>query len=207
MIKEPYLSHKLSHFSVNPIVRSFIVSETLLWSAWNFIFPIIALFVVGRVAGGNVEVVAEAYSVYLITRVIAELISGRVLSKMSDRVKLAMAVIGMLMLSLAYASFLFVSTYTLLFGVYALIGFGLGISSPAKYALFSTHLNRTKASTEWSIYDAVSFTGMAIAGVIGGFVANNYGFDALFLAACALNLAGILPYILIYQQTHKAESV
>lgn len=203
MIKEPFLSKRPSHFYVNPIVKAFIISETLLWSSWNFIFPIIALFVVSRVSGGNVETVAVAYSVYLISRVVSELISGKLLGGATDRLKLGVSVLGMLIVSFAYQGFIFATDLGLLFGIYILIGVGLGISSPAKYSLFSSHLDKAKSPTEWSFYDALSFIGMAIAGVIGGFVARYYGFDVLFLIASGVSLVGVLPYVFIMYEQRK----
>ncbi len=200
MIREPFLSRRPSHFQSNFIVKAFLISETLLWSSWNFVFPIIALFVISRIKGGNVETVAGAYSTYLIARVIAELLSGKFLNGISEVSKLTMIILGMTIVTFAYIGFIFSSNFLMIFGAYVLIGIGLGISSPCKLALFSNHIDKTKASTEWSLYDALPFTGMAIAGIFGGFIATRYGFDLLFLLAAALNLLGIAPYFYIYRK-------
>jgi predicted MFS family arabinose efflux permease len=73
---------------------------------------------------------------------------------------------------------------------------GLGIASPAKNSLFSSHLDKDKEVTEWSIYDGFVFMGMAMAATIGGFVANRYGFTFLFYLVATTNLLSIIPYIL-----------
>ena len=56
--------------SMNPLVKVFIASDIFLWSAWNFVMPIFAIFVISEIAGGNIEIAASAYSVFLITRVV-----------------------------------------------------------------------------------------------------------------------------------------
>ena len=67
-----------------------------------------------------------------------------------------------------------------IFIFYGVIGLGLGISSPVKYSLFSTHLDKNKETSEWGIYDASVFMGMAMSATIGGFIAYRYGFSLLF---------------------------
>ena len=74
MLKEQFIGRNPSHFQVNPVVKAFIVSESFLWSAYNFIVPIFAIFVVNSVKGGNIQIAASAFSFFLISRVLAELI-------------------------------------------------------------------------------------------------------------------------------------
>ncbi|MBI2622736.1 MAG: hypothetical protein HYW64_01440 [Candidatus Levybacteria bacterium] len=61
MLKEQFLGRNPSHFQINPVVKAFIVSETFLWSAWNFVTPIFAIFVVSNIEGGNVQIAASAF--------------------------------------------------------------------------------------------------------------------------------------------------
>lgn len=196
MLREQFLGKNPSHFQINPIVKSFITSETFLWSAWNFVTPIFAIFVVSNIQGGDVQIAASAFSVYLIARVFSELLSGRYLLKKTDRDKFAITIIGILFISLSYIGFAFSRTILFLFIFYAIAGIGLGIASPAKNSLFSTHLDKNKEPSEWGIYDAVTFIGMALATALGGFIAGQYGFQFLFFLASIINLLGIFPYLL-----------
>ncbi|MBI1982054.1 MAG: MFS transporter [Candidatus Levybacteria bacterium] len=200
MLKEQFLGRNPSHFQINPVVKAFIVSETFLWSAWNFVTPIFAIFVVSNIEGGNVQIAASAFSVYLIARVFSELLSGRYLLGKIERGKFILTIGGMLFLSLSYVGFAFSNTIFYLFFFYAMAGVGLGIASPAKNSLFSTHLDKNKEPSEWGIYDAITFTGMALATALGGFIANQYGFSFLFLLASIVNLLGIFPYLLYIRE-------
>jgi len=190
-----------SHFQVNQVVRAYIISESFVWAAWNFVIPILAVFVVDHVKGGSVQTAASAYSIYLITRVVFELISGKVLIKTNDRKKYILAVIGIVILSFSYLFFsISHSVSTLLIG-YMIAGVGLGLSSPAKNALFSIHIEKNKEATDWSISDAVTFGCMALAATLGGFFETLYGFSVLFIIASVINLFGAIPFILfIYKK-------
>lgn len=197
MIKEPFLSRYPSHFHLNPTVKAFITAEMFLWSGWNFLFPLLGIFVVSEVSGGTLQVVAMAYSLHLIARVSTELVSGRYISKSGDKLKLATAIVGAVILGLGYLALLSVRHVPLLYLVYIVLGIGFGISSPAKFSLFSMHLDKSREATEWSFYDASSLMGMAISGVVGGVIASRFGFDVLFIVASFVNLFGIFPYFFL----------
>jgi MFS family permease len=196
MLREAFIGRNPSHFHVNRIVESFIISETLLWSAWNFITPIFAIFVISHIKGGDIQIAASAFSVYLITRVIFEIIAGRFLIGKTDGNKLALTIFGMILMSGAYIGFSFSGTIMLLFLFYIVMGVGLGIASPAKSSLFTEHIDKGRASTEWSLYDAITLVGVASATALGGFIAGAYGFKLLFLLAAIVNGLGIIPYLL-----------
>lgn len=196
MLSDVFLGKRPSHFQINPFVKAYIISELFLWSAWEFVMPIFALFVVSDIAQGNVQTAAFGYSIYLITRVLFELISGRYLYKTGDRKKLLIAIGGIFCLSIAYIGFSFSTSIIMLFSFYFVLGMGLGIASPAKNAIFSIHLDKNKESTEWGITDATSFTCMALATAFGGFFVHQFGFRPLFLLAAIINLLSIIPYAL-----------
>lgn len=207
MLKESFIGRHPSHFQVNSVVKSFIVSETFLWSAWNFITPIFAIFAATQIPGGNVEIAASAFSTYLVVRVVFELISGNYLTKNNEIQKIKITIAGMILISISYLGFAFTGSILQLFLFYAITGIGMGISSPAKNSLFSTHLDKNREPAEWGIYDAVVFMGMALSAALGGFIANKYGFQSLFFLACMVNFIGILPYILYIRKDHKRSKI
>lgn len=196
MLKEQFIGRNPSHFQVNPVVKAFIISESFLWSAYNFVVPIFAVFVVNNIQGGNVQIAASAFSSYLISRVLAELVICRYLARISERRRVLIVVIGMIVISFSYVGFAFSNAILPLFIFYGTIGIGIGIGAPAKHTLFSTHLDKNKEPTEWGVYDASTFFSMAMAAVIGGFIASQYGFQVLFFLASAINLLGTIPYLL-----------
>jgi MFS transporter, DHA1 family, multidrug resistance protein len=202
MFKEAFIGRKPSHFQVNPLIKAFILSETLLWSAWNFVTPIFAVFVVQTIPGGNVTIAASAFSAYLLVRVLFELISGKYLDGKGEREKFYMTIFGKIILSLSYFGFGISTAVWHIFAFYAVTGIGIGLASPAKYSLFSTHLDKNKETEEWGFYDASVFAGMALSAALGGFIANLYGFSILFYVATVVSLLGVLPYVLYIRHDH-----
>lgn len=167
-----------------------------MWSAWDLILPIVAIFIARNIPGGGIRVAAMGYSIYLISRVVFELVAGKFLFKTNDRKKMATAIFGILCLSAGYFSFVFTNSVQLVFVSYVILGAGFGIASPAKNALFAIHLDKGRESTAWSLNDAICASVMALATALGGFIASSYGFQILFLLAGFVNLVSILPYML-----------
>ena len=204
MLTNPFLGKKPSQFQINPIVKAFIISDSFLWSGWNFITPIFAIFVTQGVAGGTMELAASAYSVHLIARVLVELISGKLLQTSTDLKKYLATILGILVLTISYLGFAQAINITQIFLFYALAGVGLGIASPAKNSLFSSHLDKNKETSEWGLYDASVFIGMAASSSLGGFVAKEYGFQNLFYLSAVITVLSVIPYLL-FLNTKKAK--
>lgn len=201
MLREQFLGRNPSHFHPNPVVKAFITSEILIWSAWNFITPIFAIFAATKIPGGSVEIAASSYSAHLIARVFAELAIGKYLSKVSDRKKFLISAFGISIISVSFLGFAFVDNIILVYVYYAISGVGIGIATPAKNSLFAMHLDKNKEAAEWGIYDAATFTGTALASTAGGFIAQKYGFQFLFFIATCINLLGVIPYLLFTPRT------
>lgn len=185
---------------MNGLVKSFIASEVLIWSAWNSAMSIIAIFAANQLAGGSVEIAATALSVHLLVRVCFELFASKVLSKVNESKKLLAIIFGVSLISISFMGFSFTKTIAPFYLFYALSGVGLGLASPLKNSLFSTHLDKNKEASEWSIYDSLVFLGMAASAAIGGVIAKTFGFGVLFWIAAIVNFIGVIPYFLYAQK-------
>lgn len=197
MLRETFIGKKPTHFVLNPIVKRFIISETFVWSAMNFITPIFAVFAATQVIGGNVSIAATGFSVYLVVRVVFELIIGELANSYSNRKRMKLIIIGTCLITIGYIGFIFTTQVYQVYLFYAIKGIGIGITAPIKNTIFSTHLDKNHESREWGMHDAAIFLGMALAAAVGGFVAEEYGFKIVFLLAAAVNTFGILPFIIM----------
>lgn len=204
MIKDIFAGKSPFHLQMNTAVRALVVSDGLLWSAWNFVAPIFAVFAVQNVEGGSVEIAASGYSVYLVSRVMLELVTGKILSgkKNSESKRFLTLIVGMTTVSLAYIGFSFTTTIAQLFLFYALLGAAVGATTPARLAFFSIHLDKDKESLEWGVRDASVFGGMAMSAALGGFIAQRYGFQILFLISAIVNILALIPHMLYMQKVN-----
>ncbi|HRN96266.1 MAG TPA: MFS transporter [Candidatus Levybacteria bacterium] len=197
MLRETFIGKKPTLFILNPIVKRFIISETFVWSAMNFITPIFAVFAATQVTGGSISIAATGFSVYLVIRVVSELIIGELADNYSNRRRMRIIIIGTCLLTIGYIGFMFTTTVYQVYLFYAIKGIGMGIATPIKNMIFSTHLDKNRESSEWGMHDAAIFLGMALAAAVGGFIAEEYGFRIVFLIAAFINTLGIIPFVLM----------
>ncbi|PJE62736.1 hypothetical protein COU88_03375 [Candidatus Roizmanbacteria bacterium CG10_big_fil_rev_8_21_14_0_10_39_6] len=194
MLRGVFIGRLPTHFQINPLIRVYILAETILFSAYNAVIPIFAVFVTNNISGGSVEIAASSYSTYLIFRVLFEIVSGMKIAKVSDRNKILVTMLGITIVSISYIGFALSTTIWTIFIFFAVMGIGLGIASPAKNSLFSTHLDKHRETTEWAMLDAAVFTGMALSASLGGFIAMRYGFPLLFYVVAILTILSLIPY-------------
>lgn len=189
------VSRKVHALHMNPVVKSYIVSDTILWSAWDLIMPLFGIFIVQKVPGGTLEIAAGGYSLLLLCRVAMEFVTGKFLLRSNDRIKLTVAILGILIISISFSGFAFSNDLTQVLFFYGLAGMGLGTASPAKNSLFAMHLDKNEEAAEWAVMDGFTFLFMAASTALGGIIATRHGFDALFILAAVVNFISIFPYI------------
>lgn len=179
---------------LNPAVRAFVISEALFWSGWNFVAPIFSIFVVKEIPGATVSQAAYAFTLYLVCRMLMELVVSHRAGRLSNPQRAVIDVVGMTVVSIAYIAIALKPTLLAVFVFYGIAGVGFGISSPVKYSLFSRSLEKETEAAVWGVYDVVTLMGMAVATSLGGLIADMFGFRLLFLLASAVNILGALPY-------------
>ena len=136
-------------------------------------------------------------SVYWISRIFAELFSTRFLNKSNSKSKVIVVITGFILVGIATLLYSFATTLLPFVILYAITGLGLGIAGPQRTSLFATHLDKGYETTEAGIYDAIQFSGIALASALGGFIASRLGFNHLFIIAGTLSILSTVPYFLI----------
>lgn len=197
------ISSSPSLSGMNPAIRAFIVSEVLFWSAWNIIIPIFAVFVVAEIPGATVAQAAYGFTTYLLVRMVVELWVSHKINHLSNAQRSILDMIGMFIISLAYLGLVMHPTLNAIFGFYILCGIGMGIAAPAKNSLFSRSMEPGTESAVWGIYDVAILSGMAVATALGGYIAGEYGFKVILLAACVVNILGVIPYFFFIRHWRK----
>lgn len=171
---------------------------------WNFsiglLTPIFAIFV-QQIGGGIVEA-SRAGFLYTFLIGLTIVMFGRIEDKISKR---AMFLFGRMLFTLGAASYIFVESIGQLYFVQIIIALSLAIIDPAFNALFSKSLRRGKESTDWSIWEGSIYIVIGLGAIIGGFIANNYGFKLLFvLMTISAALSTITASMLIRKNMWRA---
>jgi MFS family permease len=175
-----------------------LLATTALFTLAGGLFgPIYAVFV--QQIGGDLLTAGSAYAAFAIA-------SGLLIfliSKWEDRIKhQEKLVIGGYTLScVGFLGYLFVQTPLQLLLVQIILGIGNAVYLPAYDSLYSKHLTKNKAASQWGAWESTVWIFMGIAAITGGFVAKTYGFRTLFTIMFVISIINLLTAIFLIKKS------
>jgi len=185
---------KFSFFNhITNVNRSLIFLDWGFFFGWSMLSPVLAIFVT-RDIGGSISQAGYVVATAWITRSILQIPISIMLDRKEGERDEFLALVS----SIALAGFIAIGYFFArhIATVYALqMAQGLqgalyGATWPA---MFSRHLNHGKVSFQWSLDTAGISVMTGLAGGIGGYLAETYGFRVLFLIIAAFSFGALIP--------------
>lgn len=173
---------------MNAIIQTLIFSNFLFEAGFGFFMPVFAVFITDQIAAGDLAVAGYAVGIYWILKSIMQIPIGRLLDRVKGEWDDFWALLcGHFIMGLVVLLYMFVHSPVQLYLLQVLLAFGGALSVPSWYAMFTRHIDRLKEGFEWSINSSLSFgLGTGGAGIIGGILAKQYGFEIIFLLGAIL---------------------
>jgi len=141
--------------------------------------------------GGSIEAAGIAVAIGLLVKAVLEMPVGMYIDKSpSEKDDLYSIILGSFIMGAAILMYSFITDVWQMYLLQALMGAGAAISYPGWSSMFTKHIDKNREAFEWSLYDVFLGIGMAGAAAIGGFVANQYGFNMIFYIAAAATFFG-----------------
>lgn len=176
--------------SINKVIKILILSDLALLTGLGFVSPIFAIFLTKNIVGANIEVAGFAAAIYWITLSLVMIPFGRYLDKNhGEKDDLWFIIIGNFLAASAVFGYIFSRQPWHIYVLQGIYGLGMAMNLPGYTAIFTRHIDRGKEAYEWSVRGALVGFGTGIAGGLGGIIAHNFGFNALF--------AGVIVFILL----------
>jgi len=161
----------------NKALRMLLSTNAMILMAGAMLGPIYALFV--EKVGGDLMDASIAGGIFALVAGIVTLISGKYSDGMKENELII--VLGYLIMGIGFLFYLWANSVIFLFVIQAIIGLGEAIYAPAFNAIYSKHLDRYRAGTQWGVWESINYFTTAIGAVIGGAFVTAFGFPALFV--------------------------
>jgi len=176
-------------------------------AAFGLLAPIFSVFIVEGVRGGDLSVAGMAAGIYWGAKSIIQIFVARFLDKKSnERTNFAALFWGSVISALSALLYLWAETPLHIYAIQFIAAVGGALSVPAWYVMFEHHLDRLNEALEWSLNSSITFgLGIGLAGVIGGFLADRFGFEAVFVIAAAVGLLGAAIILPLRNALNKTE--
>ncbi|TSC89755.1 MAG: hypothetical protein G01um10143_245 [Parcubacteria group bacterium Gr01-1014_3] len=174
-------------FHINKVVRLLVIADFFFNFAFASFAPVLAIFITNSITGGSAKVVGFATAFYWLTKSVIQLPIAKFLDKTDgEKDDFWAMVAGYFFAGFAPLGYLFATEPWHLYAINAWFGFCMAWAVPAWYGIFTRHVDKWRVSYEWSL-DSVFAVGLsaAAATALGGYIADSYGFDLLFIGASA----------------------
>lgn len=184
---------KVARTKINPVIRVMVASDFLILFAFGLLGPIFAIFLLENIQGGSAEVAGFASMIWLVVRAIFQIPVASFMDRhRGERDDFWLVFFGSVGSSFIPIAYLFALLPIHIYAIQTVYGFLSALAYPSWMAIFTRHIDHRAEGFEWSIYNATTDIGMAVAAGIGGMVAVTFGFRTLFVAISLFSLVGSL---------------
>lgn len=178
-------------------MRAYIYWDLVINSAWGLLAPVFAIFLLERIAVGNVaegaKIAGFATLFYWGTKSILQIPIGNYLDKNHGEIDdFWFYVIGVIITGLVPFGFLFSYLPSHIYILQIIHATGMSMVIPSSYAIFIRHVDKGREAYESGLDSTLLGMGAGIAGAIGGIMAGHFGFQLIFILTGVFTLISVL---------------
>ena len=183
---------------INRLVKYFILSDLVLLAGLGIVAPIFSIFVVESIPGATLVTIGIAQAIYWILKSIIQIPLANFLDRTpGERDDFYILIVGLTITAFTLFSFAFVRTIAGIYFVEAFHAVGLAFYVVAWQTIFSKHLDRDRISFDWALDSTAVGVSSGVSGLLGGIIANWYGFTPVFVVGGILSGFSALVLILV----------
>lgn len=191
---------------VNNLIKILTFSDVLIVSGWGLVNPLFAVFLTQQIEGGNMELIGLCTAVYLILRSSLQLPFARFIDSHKGEIDdFAVMAIGSFLTSMAPFLYIMATKPIHILLIQAVLGIGGSMASPGWLAIFTRHIDQHREAEEWGLYNAMVGLSGALAGALGGFMTEKFGFRFMYFIVGIICTFGCSFLFFVYQDLRMAE--
>jgi len=177
---------------INPVVRFMILSDFIWMGSVGLMVPIFAIFVTDTIPGATPATVGIAASIYLITKSVVQIFAASIIDWIrGEKDDFWVLFTFSFLAAILPILYLFMSSPLHLFIIQFIYGILLAFTFPTFMAIFTRHIDRPKAGTEWGIYYTFNDLSAAFTAFAGGVIATLIGFETLIVLSVIVSVLGV----------------
>jgi len=185
----------------NKIIISLIFFDFLFQSAWGFLSPVFAVFVVQKIKGGNLASLGLSIAIFWILKSFFQ----PFIAYLTDRTKsekddFYVLFFGTLLVAFVPLGYFFASHIFHIFFLEMIRALGMASIVPIWSGFFSRYLNRGWESFSWSLDSTLIGLTLGFSAALGGTIANFFGISFIFLIVSFLTFLSAFSLFLIKKE-------
>ena len=175
----------------NKALKTLFVFNGLFVFAGSLLGPLYAIFVENITKG--IFPITLSWSIFLVSATVFTVLVAKIGDKIQEKEYLL--VIGYAIRAVVWFSYIFIQDFYILLLAQFLLGIGEAAGTPAFDAIFAEHLDKGKHIFEYSEWKVITNVVLAVGTLLGGLIAEKFGFKPLFLfmsVLASISCVGIL---------------
>lgn len=194
---------------MNVIIQTLILGSFVFETGFGLSAPFFAVFVSRQIPGADLAVLGYASGIYWILKSLLQIPIGAWLDRTKgEQDDFWTLIAGHFIMGAVLFLYIFVTTPMELYLLQILLAIGGALAVPPWFAMFIRHVDQLKEGYEWSINSSLSFgVGTGVAGIVGGLLAQHYGFEITFILGGVLVWAGTIFFFVLRRHLAGAKRV
>lgn len=183
-------------------LKVLLISDGFVNLSLGMIGPIYAIFVEN--IGGDILDASWAYFAFMFSAGIIMYIISRWEDSSKHKEKLILA--GYMLSNVGCLFYIFVNNQAMLLVTQIILGISMAVLSPAFDSVYSHYVTKSEEASNWGIWESMSYIVTAIAAIIGGYVADLYGFRVLFVVMFIISLMSSFEALFLFKNKRYLSS-
>ena len=167
---------------MNKVLNLLISYDLLVAASFGLLQPIFAIFLKDEIAGSSIASVGIASTIFLVVKSVLQPFLGKIAdSETGNSRKIKFLFIGSLLTVITPLIYIVAPNMYYIYFAQFISGVGSAFENGAWYTLYSRFISKNREGYQWSIYDTVAGLAGALTAFAGGFIAQYFGFIAIFV--------------------------
>jgi len=193
---------------MNKIIKILITSNSFVNAADGFLAPVFAIFIISKIAPGQIKIAGIALAIYWLVKSVIQLPLSRYLNKhQGEKDDLGALIFGSFLFSIVPLFYIFVFKPWQLFLVQGLMALAGALYVIPWYSIFTRHVDKFRIGFEWSINSGALGIGIVITTFSAGFLADEFGFNIVFILASIFYFIATFLNIFLYKFLIKRDKL
>jgi MFS family permease len=179
--------------AINKVVKIMVFSDLFLNAGWGLVSPIFAIYIVGNIESGSAKVVGIAVGVYWLGKSFFQIPIAHYLDKNhGEKDDFGALIFGTFLVSFIPIGFIFATLPWHLYLLQIFHALGMAFALPSWWAIFTRHIQKEREAFCWSLDSSIIGLGAGLAGILGGIIADRFGFVPIFILVSILGIVATI---------------
>ena len=178
---------------MNKVLKYLTLYDIFFLGGFGLISPIFAIYINDNIIGGSILAAGTSITIYVLTKAIIQIPTSKYTDKEDgNKREFYTMLVGSMIIALVPLFYLGAENIIEIYLIQFIFGIGHGLSYPGWMTIFSRFIEKGKEGYGWSSYSTWVTLATASTAMIGGYVAQNFGFKFVFISLFIFIIASII---------------